>query len=60
MTTLTPLLGVSAAGAALAAVGGTMNSPLITGIGVLSVALLAGAIVLAARTNELTVDAPLK
>ncbi|RNJ26929.1 hypothetical protein [Halosegnis longus] len=60
MTTLTPLFGGSAAGAALAAVGGTMDSPLITGIGVLSVALLAGAIVLAARTNELPVDASLQ
>ena len=60
MTTLAPLFGVSAAGATLAAVGGTMNSPLITGIGVLSVTLLAGAILLAARTNELPADASLE
>ncbi|MDZ7747348.1 MAG: hypothetical protein U5K28_12950 [Halobacteriales archaeon] len=60
MTTLTPLFGASAAGTALAAVGGSINSPLITGIGVLSVALLAGAMVLTARTNELAVDASLK
>ncbi|PSP37213.1 hypothetical protein BRC71_09490 [Halobacteriales archaeon QH_7_65_31] len=53
MTTLTPLFGGSAAGGLLAAIGGSMNSPLITGIGVLSVALLAGAMLIVARTNEL-------